>query len=590
MFFPHPPRRPLLLVVLLILGVSHVLGLLQVTPKSSSNPKTPKVCSVSLKQQDRASKAKKVWNTIAISPTPNRDEIISLDFSSKNVSVYQPSLFEEFSNSLRGTFFINGLSSCRIGRYSRQINPMESHGYVKSLAFRGDGTLQFKASVVRTPLAQKELRLQCPVARGVMSSLAGTETALSCLGNALAPSERDTANLVAILWPPVALKKNTNTTTTIEPMLIVAGDNGQPYCMDPKTMKSKGKLEWCIPELAQHIGGKKMMAHMRVDEKRQRLILCSTSFELRGEDKQGLTLVELMEFDTSFQLVSKRDFQTRFMVFHDWTITDNYYVLPKNPARIRWTDMARFIMGAKVGVDVFEMDEDAPGEFIFIPRHDNQARVKEVTANSFFNIFHMGPCYEDANGEVVIFANVFDRFRFGGEMGMQEFDPIQWSSGGSTPPPRLDKFVIDTSNNIMVSRERVPVEDNVTGYNIPVDMPTFHEDGRKTQYSYFAGALRPEGWFPFRSIVKIDLQEQLTWNWDAGDDCVVSEPTFIPRPFPETEDDGFVISIVHNAATQKCDLVVWESSTFHNGPIGTICLGELMPWCVHGSWSHGVLA
>lgn len=556
------------------------------------------VSSTSLKRDERAAKAKDVWKTVAFAPTPRRDEIISLDNSNDSVTVLNEGLFEDFKNKIKGTFFINGLSSCQIGRYTRQINPMESHGYVKSLAFDGKGSLHLKASIVETPLAQAENRLKCPIARGVMSSLAGTETALSCLGNALAPTERDTANLVATLWPP-----SDTLDSEMEPVLIVAGDNGAPYCINPKTMESMGKLSWHTPDLNEHLGGKKMMAHMRYDAKRQRLILCSTSFDLYGTNgkddsstgsstnNKGNTMVEFMEFDKNFQLVSKREFMTRFMVFHDWMITDNYYVIPKNPARVRWADMTKFIMGAKLGVDVFEMDEAAPGELILIPRHDQEEKVKEVKADSFFNIFHVGPCYENNDkGELVVLANVFDKFRFGGEMGTEEFDPIQWSSSDSAPPPQLDKFVVDIATGTMKSRERISVLDESTGADIPLDMPTFHEDGAKTRYSYFAGASRPEGWFPFRSIVKVDLDFEETWNWDAGDDCVVSEPTFIPRPATKAEDDGFVVSIVHNTASLTCDLVIWDSTTFQNGPIGIINLGELMPWCVHGCWTPDYIA
>jgi all-trans-8'-apo-beta-carotenal 15,15'-oxygenase len=529
----------------------------------------------------RAAKAKETWNRVAWAQAETRDEVISLE-DSNTVTVFDQRLFDEFK-TIRGTFFINGLSSSRIG--PGMIHPMESHGYVKSLAFNGQGSLHLKASVVQTSLAQKERLLNCPVARGIMSSLAGSEYP-ACLNNALAPTERDTANLVATLWPP----SDAGGCSDVDPMLIVASDNGSPYCIDPKTMKSKGTLEWCIPELAKAMGGKKMLAHARHDQKRERLVLCSTSFDLQGDNKEGNTCIEFLELDTSFRLVGRKEFKTRFMVCHDWMITDNYYVVPKNPARVKWADMTKFVMGSKLGVDVFEMDYDAVGEWILIPRHDDTEKAIECKADSFFNSFHVGPCYEE-NGEMVVYSHVFDRFRFGGEMGMQEFDPIGWSSSEVAPPPRLEKFVIDITSGKMKRRERLLVVDESSGADIPVDMPTFHQaHGNRCRYSYFAGALRPEGWFPFRSIVKMDFLENKTYNWDAGEDCVVSEATFIPRLAPKTEDDGFLVSIVHNAASVKSELVVWDAAKFHQGPIGTIVLGELMPWCVHGSFSPDYIA
>jgi carotenoid cleavage dioxygenase-like enzyme len=560
-------------------------------PSSAVSKKVPLkkvVQTTPTPEERRAAKAKETWNTIAWAPAEtNRDEHISLDEDSNAVTVFHKVLFDEFQ-TIKGTFFINGLSSSKIG--PGMIHPMEAHGYIKSLTFNGEGSLHLKASIVKTPLAQIELILNFPVARGVMSSLSGSEFP-QCLGNAFASKERDTANLVATLWPP------SDSDSDMDPVLIVAGDNGSKYCVDPVTMKTKGSLETCFPSMKKEIGGKKLLAHVRCDEERQRLILCVTSFDLRGDNSEGNTLIEFLEFDTSLRLVSKKEFKTRFMVFHDWALTPDYFIVPKNPARVRWADMTKFMAGIKLGVDVFEMDETAVGELILIPRHNDAAEeqvVMEVKADSFFNIFHFGPCYQDHDKkEMVVFANVFDRFNFGGEMGMREFDPIKWSSSDLAPPPRLDKFVIDMKSGTMTHRERLCVLDETSGIDIPVDMPTFNNkgtDGEKRRYSYFAGASRPEGWFPFRSIVKVDLDEKRAWNWDAGDDCVVSEAMFVPRPASTAEDDGFVVSIVHNAATRTCELVVWDSKTFARGPIGTINLGKLMPWCVHGSWSPEYIA
>jgi len=179
-----------------------------------------------------------------------------------------------------------------------------------------------------------------------------------------------------------------------------------------------------------------------------------------------------------------------------------------------------------------------------------------------------------------------------------KFDPIQWSSGVDNPAPRLDQFVIDVATAKIVHRRRIPLLDD-QGRDFPVDMPTFAADGAACRYSYFLGAQRPEGWFPFRSVVKVDLVRQETWHWDAGSDCICSEPMFLPRQHHDdgdgvdytkdatattqaAEDDGYVVSIVHNATAQNCELVVLDAARF--ALIAKIDLGELMPWCVHGSW------
>lgn len=254
------------------------------------------------------------------------------------------------------------------------------------------------------------------------------------------------------------------------------------------------------------------------------------------------------------------------------------------------------MLGITVGTDLFEMEHESNGAFILVPRHNPAEPIHHVESDTFFNLFHFGPCFEDTNNnKLVIHGAVFDSYKFGGEMGFdgpsQQFDPVGWATGVNpedgrllAPAPRLDKFVIDMETFLLDERTRFPVIDPKTGEEIPVDMPTFLQDAEDCRYGYFLGACRPEGWFPFRSVVKVDLHSEETWNWDGGDGQVCSEPMFVPRPTAKTEDDGYVLSIVHDSQALTCHLVVWDSLCFGHGPIAKVPLGELLPWCVHGSW------
>lgn len=542
-------------------------------------------------QKKRAEIARKTWETVAFANTPNNiDDKVRFDDKSR-VTIYDQDLFDEF-RLLKGTYFVNGLSSCRIG--DRVIHPFEAHGFVKCLVMDGTGeSIHLKSSIVETPLTKLERKLNLPLARGVMSTLGLP------LWNALTSSERNTANLSTTLWPPPGSDSEQDT------ILIVAGDNGMPFVVHPKTMKTIGPISMYLPELK----GKKMLAHTRIDEKRQRLILCGCSFDIQNPNQPASTVVEYYEYDINFKLVSIRSYKSdRFMFVHDWMITDNYYIVPKNPAIFKWNALPRFVLGFETGTGIFEMDESADGQFILLPRHNPLLQPIECRTNNHFTTFHFGPCFESStnnNGAfsnvVTIYASVFDRYQFGGEMGYNRgdslqnngMDPIGWSASGEASAPRLDKFVFDVRDQIMLERERIPILDDLAGIamtDVPVDMPTFHGDGVECRYSYFLGAARPEGWFPFRSVVKTDLKSKKSCNWDAGDDKIASEPMFIPKQFDQNkkllseEDDGFVVSIVHDSTNEQCEFVIWDSKTFYNGPIGTINLGKLFPWNVHGSW------
>ena len=533
-----------------------------VTDISSSSP------------EDRSCKAKEIWSTMALHPAENKNDIIY--FNDDSTTVYKQNLFEQFM-TIKGTYYINGLSSCQIG--DRLIHPFEAHGHCKSLVFDGKGLLQYTSRIVETPLTSKERMQNKILNRGVMSTVANIDSLWGMAQNAISSKDRDTANLVANLWPLPGTKNADN----IDPVLIVCTDNGEPYALDPKTLETKGRLSDVIPKLANVLPrGTTSLAHTRYDEANNRFIMCLNVMEIPGENFMGNSTFQFLEFDSNFDLVSSRKHTTRFMVCHDWVLTQNYYVVPKNPAYLKWENIMKFAFGQALGTDVFAMEEQANGEFILIPRHDKNEPVHEVKNDAFFNCFHFGPSFERLDqDELVINACVFDYYTFGGEMGFcgisQDFDPVKWgASGGMAPPPRLDQFVIDTKTFQIKKKERVPV--------IPIDMPNFNGDAKPLKYSYFLGASRPEGWFPFRQIVKLDLDTYESIVWDAGDGQVVSEPMFIPKAQAKSDDDGFLISIVHDSDNKNAKLMIWESSTFGEGPIAECSLGNLIPWCVHGSF------
>ncbi|KAL3794643.1 hypothetical protein HJC23_010071 [Cyclotella cryptica] len=550
---------------------------------SAENVETYPSDSTHSTPEERSRKAKETWSAVALQPTSNvcRKEI---QLNGEAATIYQRSLWEEFS-SIKGTYFINGLASCQIG--DRLIHPFEAHGFCKSIVFDGQGKVYYTSNIVNTPLTKEERNRNTIINRGVMSTVASMDSLLGNIRNALSSSERDTANLTADLWPPPFTKNKDG----IEPILISCTDNGEPYAIDPSTLETKGRLVDVIPKLASVFPkGTKFLAHNRYDEENRRLIMCVYNMVIPGERFLGNSRMEFVELDDNFDVVSRREHTTRFMVFHDWALTENYYVVPKNPAYLRWNNILKFCVGLSLGTDVFAMEEHTNGEFILIPRHDLNAKVKEVQSDSFFNCFHFGPVYEKPNhNELVINGCVFDSYTFGGEMGFdgdkQTFSPIEWgstglqSNGSRSPPPRLDQFTIDTKTFTITSKNRVPC--------VPVDMPTFHGDAKPCKYSYFLGASRPEGWFPFKQVVKLNCDTFESFVYDAGDDQVVSEPIFVPRNNSHGEDDGFLISIVHDARNKVSKILVWESQSFKNGPIGECVIGDLIPWCVHGSFYPG---
>ena len=384
---------------------------------------------------------------------------------------------------------------------------------------------------------------------------------------------------------------------------------------------------------------------IRYDAVKGHIIFCHLEFVIQNIVDEAKVKLEFFEYNQDFELVSQTSYITdHFMVMHDWTITENYYIVPQNPAVMVWDNLFQFLLGFKRGVDVFRTAEEKKGSILLIPRggpkgsadttqsHSHMSEVIQCPADNFFNIFHMGPTYEIKNEksnpagdkgkdqhQVVMHGVVFDSYTFGGEMGFdintQTFNPTAWSTSPSIAAPRLDKFVLDVATKTIASRSRIPLisssmtEDKSANIfiknnekqhvDIPVDMPTYgglHRDAMKCRYVYFTGG-RQDGWFPFRYIVKTDLDDPTnTQSWYAGDGRIVSEPIFVPHSrshassLPSTSsyrdsndtDEGYVFSMISNAVDERNELAIFNAKNITAGPISVLNLGSLAPWSVHG--------
>ena len=58
----------------------------------------------------------------------------------------------------------------------------------------------------------------------------------------------------------------------------------------------------------------------------------------------------------------------------------------------------------------------------------------------------------------------------------------------------------------------------------------------------------------------------------------------MPREGAKAEDDGFVMSYVYDATTDKSDIVILDAQDFAGDPLATIHLPARVPYGFHGNW------
>ncbi len=86
----------------------------------------------------------------------------------------------------------------------------------------------------------------------------------------------------------------------------------------------------------------------------------------------------------------------------------------------------------------------------------------------------------------------------------------------------------------------------------------------------------------FGNLLKHDLQSGTTQVHDVGDGRHAGEGVFVP--VGSGEDEGYLLSVVYDEATDKSDVIVIDAQHFTDKPVATIHLPTRVPYGFHGNW------
>ncbi|CAI5495692.1 unnamed protein product, partial [Closterium sp. Naga37s-1] len=259
-------------------------------------------------------------------------------------------------------------------------------------------------------------------------------------------------------------------------------------------------------------------------------------------------------------------------MMHDFAITQNYAIFLDLPLEFALKEIVK-------GRMPFLWNPDRPARFGILPRYaESEAELRWFELPALF-IFHTGNAWEEQTeaGEtkVVLIACRFDEMNL--ELEQMEADKAA----------RLYEFRFNMSTGKASQRQ-------LTTFGC--DFPRIHDGymGRKQRYVYCASF---EGITRICGIAKIDLQSApdldapyytvggcVSGFFDHGPGRFGSEPVFVPRsnePGLE-EDDGYVLTFVHDTNTDISEVVVLDAKTMASDPVATIRMPQRVPYGFHG--------
>jgi all-trans-8'-apo-beta-carotenal 15,15'-oxygenase len=72
--------------------------------------------------------------------------------------------------------------------------------------------------------------------------------------------------------------------------------------------------------------------------------------------------------------------------------------------------------------------------------------------------------------------------------------------------------------------------------------------------------------------------------WSAAPWGYISEPIFVPFPGKTGEEEGWLLTLVHNGQTQRGELVILDARDIRE-PVARLKLRNHIPYGLHGSFT-----
>ncbi|HEX6569902.1 MAG TPA: carotenoid oxygenase family protein [Acidimicrobiales bacterium] len=238
---------------------------------------------------------------------------------------------------------------------------------------------------------------------------------------------------------------------------------------------------------------------------------------------------------------------------HDCAITENHVVLFDLPVTFSMEAAAE---GARLP---YRWNPEHAPRVGLLPLDGDPGDVRWFDAPPCY-VFHTLNAYE-ADGTVVV-----DLVRHPRMFATRLNGPYE---GG----PVLERWTLDPAST---TAKTETLDDH------PQEFPRIDErlTGRPHRYGYAAGFGDGVEHGP---AFKHDLGTGAVSVHEYGPGRVTLEPLFVPRS-GDGEDDGWVMSYVYDATTDRSDVVVLDARDFTGDPVATIHLPVRVPFGFHGSW------
>jgi carotenoid cleavage dioxygenase len=241
---------------------------------------------------------------------------------------------------------------------------------------------------------------------------------------------------------------------------------------------------------------------------------------------------------------------------HDCALTPTYVAVFDFPVAF---DMEMAAAGRALPYRWFD---DAPCRVGLLPRSaTDAAEVRWFDIEPCY-VYHPLNAYDDGDTVVIDVVRHRDTFRDGGLAG-----------GGA---PTLWRWTFDVPSG-QAKEEQL--------FDHRVEFPRADERRSSLRHRFgYAPATSSGGGFDATTTLQFDLDRGQVAVHDHGPGRHPGEFVFVPAEGSAAEDDGYLVGLVHDDATETAALEILSAQAIDQAPIATVHLPVRVPYGFHGNW------
>lgn len=180
-------------------------------------------------------------------------------------------------------------------------------------------------------------------------------------------------------------------------------------------------------------------------------------------------------------------------------------------------------------------------------------------------VFHVGNSYDAEDGTVVMEVVRYESMFHTNSLSAFDDDAHLYRWTANPANGKVTEQLLDDH-----AQEFPRHDDRVTGQDYRYSYTITTDDMRKG----------------FTGLLKYDVKHGTSETVDYGHGMLTMETVFVPSAGSSAEDDGWLMAYVHDATTERCDVVIRHAQNLAD-PVATIHLPARVPFGFHSSWIAG---